>query len=264
MKMKQVNYSLLFVFSTAMFLSLIAFKNDKNPCIKGEGTAVTENREISGVSSISLQSSANLNITQGESYTCSISGQRNILDNLKFKHDGNKLTIFEEECVDGHAEVIINITLPVLNMVRLEGSGNIQVAGAFDIPSFEAGLSGSGNINIKDALVATNLVTKISGSGNINMNGSFKKAETGISGSGNISISGKCAGNNIHITGSGKLHAFDFSTQTTNVHTSGSGNLEINASHALDINILGSGNIWYKGDPEITKKITGSGRVNKK
>jgi hypothetical protein len=262
--MKRTNYTLLFALSAFSVLFLNAVKEEKKPCIKGEGATVTENREIDGASRISLESSANLNITQGKDFTCSISAQQNILNNLVFDRDGDKLTIHEKECVTGNPRITIDMTIPSLTMVGLGGSGNIGIAGEFHVPSFEAGISGSGNIDVKDSIVAGSLHTKISGSGDISLKGSFKKAETRISGSGNLSISGHTNDNDISISGSGKVHAFDFRTAKTNVRSSGSGNLEVNASQALDIQIRGSGDVAYKGNPCLIKHISGSGSVNKK
>lgn len=262
--MKHSNYALPLIFSACLLLCLNAFTWDKRPCIKGEGTAVTENRDITGVGQVSLQSAAHVNITRGDQYACNVSAQKNILDNLIFTREGDKLVISERNCVKDRPDITINMTLPSLTMVGVGGSGDIRVSGVFHVPAFEAVLSGSGNIRIRDSIIAGSLVTEISGSGDISLPGAFKKAESNISGSGSISISGSCDHNKIHISGSGKIHAFGFRTLSTEISTSGSGDSEVNASNTLDVTIVGSGNVWYQGNPAVTRRISGSGSVSKK
>lgn len=262
--MKHSNHFLLLIFSAFLLLSLNAFRCDKWPCIKGEGNAVTQNRDIAGTSRIDMQSFAHVNITKGSSYSCSLSGQQNILDNLIFTREGDKLVIAQKDCVKDHLDVTINITLPSLTWVKLGGSGDINVTGAFNEQAFAAILSGSGNIHINDAITADNLHTEISGSGNITLKGSFKKAESMVSGSGDISITGKSDAYSVNISGSGKIHAFNLSTSNANIHTSGSGDVEVSADNTLDVKISGSGNVEYRGNPAVMTHISGSGKVNKR
>lgn len=264
--MKHSNHTSLLIFSVFLLSLLNAFTCDTKfkSCIRGEGAAVNENRSIDGVSRISLQSFAHLNITKGDAYACNISGQKNILDNLVFSREGDKLIISEKDCVKDNTDVTINITVPSLSMVKLGGSGDINVSGAFEVPAFEAALSGSGNIRISNSISAGSLKAEISGSGDINMRGAFKTAESKISGSGSISISGSCDNSSISISGSGDVHAFGFTTLSTDIHASGSGNSEVNAGNALNVKISGSGDVWYQGNPVIIEHISGSGSINRK
>lgn len=241
--------------------ALSSCKKDKWPCIVGHGPTVTQMRSVDGVSEISIQSDATVNIMQGSTYSCSIIAQQNIADNIIFRQNGNELSIFNNRCTRRYAPVIINITLPVLTDINLSGSGAINISGKFNVPAFDMDINGSGNISVNDSVTAGQLSAKISGSGDLYLLGSFNNSSAKISGSGSITLSGKSNSNDINISGSGKVHAFNFFTNSTRVHTSGSGDTEVWVSNSLDVDISGSGNVWYKGFPVITTHISGSGNI---
>jgi len=64
------------------------------------------------------------------------------------------------------------------------------------------------------------------------------------------------------ITGSGNIKAFDYLVQEVNCKIIGSGNIETLVINSLDANVVGSGDISYRGEPKsINRNITGSGKL---
>ncbi len=251
-------FFLLSIFIVFVFSSC---KKDKWPCIIGHGPTITQMRAIDGVTEINISMDATVNITQGSVYSCTITAQKNIADNIVFRQRGKELDVFNNRCTRRLSPVIINITMPSLTDIDLNGSGAVNVWGKFNVPEFEADISGSGNISVNDTVTAGELTVKISGSGDMYLTGSFNNSNTKISGSGSVILSGKSNSSDISISGSGKVHAFNFFTNSTSVHTSGSGDTEVNVSNSLNVDISGSGNVWYKGFPVITTHISGSGNI---
>jgi Putative auto-transporter adhesin, head GIN domain len=122
-----------------------------------------------------------------------------------------------------HSVGVVMITLPTLTGVEVDGSGNISTVGNF----------------------------------------TFNDLSLIVDGSSNFSLAGSCKTLTAKIYGSGSIHAFDMPTETANVSVSGSGALKLNVLRTLDVAISGSGDVMYKGDPSVTSRITGSGRVYK-
>lgn len=259
--MKSVFNKPFLLLSISAILIFSSCRKDKWPCINGHGPSVTQMRTIDGISGISIETDASVYITQGDTYSCTINAQQNIADNILFRQNGGRLTIYNNRCVRNYSPVIINITLPVLNYVDISGSGSVNTSGKFSTQYFETNISGSGNLSVNDSIIAQDFTSKISGSGDMYILGAFSNSSVKISGSGSIILSGKSNYNNITISGSGKVRAFSLLTNTTTVNTSGSGDSDVNVTNTLDVTISGSGNVRYKGYPAVTAHISGSGDV---
>jgi hypothetical protein len=67
------------------------------------------------------------------------------------------------------------------------------------------------------------------------------------------------------VTGASTIKAFGFTAQQAHVKVEGSGSVELSVTNELHARIIGSGNIYYKGNPSsVTTDITGSGKVEKR
>jgi Putative auto-transporter adhesin, head GIN domain len=94
-------------------------------------------------------------------------------------------------------------------------------------------LSGSGSINGK-ALAADSMKIESSGSGEITTAGSTDRME-------------------VVISGSGSVHGEGLKSKDARVEIEGSGSAIVAASERLDVNINGSGNVEYIGDPKAAQ-----------
>ncbi|WP_419193391.1 GIN domain-containing protein [Kolteria novifilia] len=65
----------------------------------------------------------------------------------------------------------------------------------------------------------------------------------------------------LNINGSGEVFLHELVGSNVNVKISGSGRAGVHAVMNLTASIVGSGSIEYRGEPKITKRITGSGRI---
>ncbi|MDP4283670.1 MAG: head GIN domain-containing protein [Bacteroidota bacterium] len=228
-----------------LFLS-IALMAGFTSCKKvvGEGPAVTETRGTGNFTSVASSISANVYYKQDPVYKVEITAQQNILNVIETNIVGNELLIkFRNGVrVKSHENIVVNVSSPMINGLRLSGSGNLIASDSISSGSMSLTLSGSGNINLH-SLVATSLDANISGSGNITIsNGSLNTGSFRISGSGNID-------------------AMNVPASSITTTTSGSGEMRVNASQNLDVTISGSGSVYYKGTPGVNTHISGSGKV---
>jgi hypothetical protein len=213
--------------------------------VVGEGPLVTETRSVGNFTGISMEMAGKVNFTIGSEYRVELTAQRNILDVLQTNVASGVLHIDFKDNVraKNYEEIIVNITAPSLNDVRLSGSGDINVHGNVATSSLKVLVSGSGNISIQNAVVKDKIRTDVSGSGNISiLNGSATDHDMKISGSGNVDMVGVIA-------------------QNASIRISGSGDVKVQVSKRLDAHISGSGSVYYRGNPIISTQISGSGRV---
>lgn len=88
-------------------------------------------------------------------------------------------------------------------------------------------------------------------------------SDVSISGVGKIKVNkGQQETFNIAISGDGNVDSFDLIADNCSIVISGTGNCNVFASKKLDITIAGVGKISYKGHPDISQNISGSGNIN--
>ena len=89
--------------------------------------------------------------------------------------------------------------------------------------------------------------------------------ETRILGSGQITVAGRADRLDVVIEGSGDVDAHELLAEAVQVDISGSGNADVHALEWIDIDIRGSGDVTYRGDPtEVVTAVSGSGAVHRR
>lgn len=246
---------------SVFIITLGSCGREKWPCIDGVGPVVTETRSVSGFTEISNEMEAVLYITQGPEYSVRIEAQQNILDQVKTALSGSTLEIYSEHCIDKGEPVNVYITLPVLTVLDISGSGSAFTQSNFSGASLNIDISGSGSFTSTDSITVGVLDMDISGSGSLNLLAFVTTASADISGSGSVTLSGSGSTISQDISGSGKMATFGFLVNSAYVEVSGSGNIELNATDLIDGEINGSGDIYYKNSPVINVEISGSGSL---
>jgi hypothetical protein len=213
--------------------------------VVGEGPILTETRATGNFSGVSLEMSGIVNFKIGAEYKVQVSAQQNILNVIQTHVASGVLHIDHSDHVrlKTYDKIRVDITAPSADYFRVSGSGDIQVNGDLSANNLQLFLSGSGNININKAVLTDRLEAAISGSGNINiLNGSVHNQELTISGSGKMDLGGMLAENAV-------------------TRTSGSGDMKLSVAKKLDATISGSGSVYYRGQPVVSTRISGSGQL---
>ena len=262
-------------------------------CLKGKGDIVSENRQIDTFNKIHLiDSDASVWVKIGTEYSLEISAQENILDELITDVKNNILEIEYDHCVRKHDGIDIFITVPALEGVKVSSSGNMTLQTPVVADNFEIRLTGSGAIFTDTLIVAQKFEIDVTGSGNIECWNHSESTETEIilnssgrvnlhnlksrvvkasnSGSGQIyfnrsnsdySIENSTETFELLNTSSGMINAYGQCAKNVEVWSHGSGQCFIYVFDLLNVHILGSGNITYKGTPTIIEDIEGSGKL---
>ncbi len=280
--MKPLLLSLGILISLASFI----FVENENSCVKGNENVVVETRDLSGFERICLGINADLVITQSNEFEVKIEASENLMQHIKTKISSDKLIISSEKCLKSHKPIKVYVSAPQLNLIEVIGSGNVYQNGNWNFKTLNLHVIGSGDINFSEIKVAQNLKNIISGSGDIsieklNITGNIENTISGsgdivikqvgninrmknvISGSGDVAIAstGICEYSSSVIVGSGNLNTFETKTNSAKVVVTGSGDARINVVQDLNMNLVGSGDIVYAGNPKISKNIVGSGNI---
>ncbi len=244
----------------ACFLSLLAVGAFAD-MVSGNGKVETERRSVPAFSSISVGGSGTLRVHRG-ARKLEIACDSNVLPYITTVVSGGELRIGLKPftSLGNVTKMEFDVTIPELEGVSLSGSGNAYID-AFKGNSFEGALSGSGGI--KAELEYRTVALKLSGSGGFDASVKAGRFDLVCSGSGGAYIKGKAEGAAIALSGSAELGARDFAASDAKIVASGSSRMEIRAARSLDVTLSGSGELRYWGNPSVSTRVSGSGRVSK-
>jgi len=179
---------------------------DKNgkPCVKAKGNVETQTRDVGAFTSVSLDLTANVYISQVANNTApniKIEAPESVLDFVKTEVNGAHLEIFSKRCFKGDENIKIYLSVEELQEFELDGSGN--VIGETPITSEQ-------------------LTLKVDGAGDFDMDVAADKVTAKIAGSGDFELTGQTQTLNVDINGSGDIRAYGLESQNSTIDIDGS------------------------------------------
>lgn len=214
-----------------------------NKKIKGNGKVVTVTRTTSDYDGVSAGGSFDVILVKGKEGKITIKGEENIIPYIETEVSGNTLKIKYKRNTNIRTtkRLTVTVTFESIESVALGGSGNVSSKALIKATDFKVSLGGSGNITVK--VDADNVKASIGGSGNINLEGRSNELTCSIAGSGSI-------------------RAYGLETDEVNATVAGSGSIKTTVKSKINAKLVGSGSIYYKGNPKnIKSKSVGSGDI---
>lgn len=210
--------------------------------VSGSGNAVDDVRVLSGFSALVLRAPVDVVLKAGDTERVTLHG------------DDNLLPLIETQVVNGRLEINtrrrawFSLRRPLKATVEFKRIDAIHIAGAGDVradtvktPVLEIVIRGSGDVRI-DQVEADALAVSVAGSGDVVARGRAAKVGVVIEGSGDVDVAGVEA-------------------QQAAIRIHGSGDVKVNASEVLEAETAGSGDVRYRGTPQVRKTLRGSGTV---
>jgi hypothetical protein len=135
----------------------------------------------------------------------------------------------------------LHVFVPTLTDIELNGVGNITCPSGFSNYRLNINSDGVGNIEIRN-LDLERLIVRHDGVGDIR-------------------ISGDAAETDYYLKEVGNIYGFSLRTEICYAELSGVGNIETWTVDRLHAHADGVGNIYYTGNPEVTKFESGTSKV---
>jgi hypothetical protein len=208
-----------------------------------EGPVTTELRTVSDtIKTVELRGALDVIITQDTSYQIKVEAGENVISKIETEFSNQNLKVYESDPWNfGNRIARVWISTDYLDEIKLKGSGDITVYNWIN-PSAYIDLDGSGDIRID--------------------NGVFNFVSIGLEGSGDIKMEGSAQTLNLFLDGSGDISNKEFYCVDANVTLEGSGDIRVRASNNLNIDLNGSGDIYYWGNPlNVNVNNSGSGNI---
>ncbi len=212
-------------------------------CEPGSGNVAEETRNVDPFHSVDSRISGDIFVEQGSGSNLKIEAEDNLLPLLETSVENGVLVIRSEKCIRPLKPIKIYAGMDEVRSLSLSGSGDIT------------GTTPIGTENLELAII---------GSGDIEMQVNASSLKSLVSGSGNFLLEGDAATHEIEIDGSGDVDALGLRTEVTRVKIDGSGDAKVYTDRELDVEISGSGSVFYGGDPEkFNTQVSGSGKIGK-
>lgn len=214
--------------------------------IKGNGTIKTETRKVSNYDKISVAGSFDVKLIKGMEGSITVKADENLMEYIvtEVKNGNLKIRIKKDFNISTNKTILVTVPFETINAISLAGSGDVYSEETIDSSDLKLSLAGSGNLNLN--VSSKNLSSNIAGSGNMTLNGNSNEFNCSIAGSGNV-------------------NGYELKALVATVKIAGSGNVKINAVNEIQAKNVGSGNIYYSGNPSVEKiSSVGSGSIKKK
>ena len=223
---------------TAIFLFASTFSAfAESPVTIGDN----ESRTLSKFSGVVCIGSIDVNIILDKNFKASVSANAVVIPEVETTvEDGILYIKMKNSKMQDIGKIQVDVYTSELNMVKIQGSGNI---------------------NCNEAIKASSLSLIIQGSGDINMSVDAQKVSGKIEGSGNITLNGNAMNSDFSIEGSGNINALELASSNSDVSIAGSGNCNVNVSGNLNAVVKGSGNVMYTGGAKVKATSHGSGKI---
>jgi Putative auto-transporter adhesin, head GIN domain len=191
--------------------------------VRGSGKVVSEEREVTGFTGISLTSMGDVVLTQGEQESLTIEAEDNLLPLLETTVRDGTLVLDVKEGTNLQPTKDIRYLITVTSVERLE------ISGAGDM---------SGSDLTLDALAVD------------------------ISGAGDVDLSGTANSVSVTVSGSGDYQACNLQSGTVSLEISGQGDAVVAATDTLTVDVSGMGDVSYLGSPELSQDVSGVSDIN--
>jgi hypothetical protein len=189
-----------------------------------DGSHAVRSRQVTPFSRIEVHGSTEVVVRPGHVGALRVEGGANRIHDLRTRVEGGTLVV-EKEDSSGMIDI-----------------GNDPARVIATAPRIEAvRIDGSGRVDLHEVR-GPRLATAIYGSGEVRAGGQVERLRSRVDGSG----------------------SFDFATlraDDTAVAIAGSGSAYLGTTEHLDAEIDGSGEVSYPGDPTVSERISGSGRI---
>ena len=229
-----------------LFLSLIISTSCifMGPSLNGDGNVVEENRKTGNFEEIKVSRGMNVYISQGDFTKVVVKADKNLLDAIETRMEGDVLKITSIANIRKASEKKVFVTTPDISIIQVSAGSNVFSETL--IKSKNLDLSCSAGSNLKLEVETGNLEVSVSAGSNVKLDGETDFMQGKASSGSNIKAEGLTA-------------------EQCEARVSSGANIWISVQKDLRAHASSGGNIFYYGQPEATdiEKSSGGNVIKK-
>jgi hypothetical protein len=211
--------------------------------IAPSGPLVTKDYDLGNFSAVAAGSAFQVEITQSDKYSVSVTVNENLVERLDVGISGNTLRISLKPGIGltGAATLKAKVTMPELTGIDLSGASHTTLAG------FKSD---------------NNLKVEVSGASSLRGDLTCGDAQFDASGASKIELDGSGQNLNIKASGASTVDLSSFTSKNAKVDASGASKAIVNVSATLDAEASGASTVRYTGDPaKVRENSSGASTV---
>jgi len=236
----------------------------------GPGSLVTEEKEFTGFTQVDVQGTFNVEITQSESFSITISADRDFFDYVAVVKEGQTLKIYLNphhaftDFTQQARTLKAKIAMPTLSGLQISGASKASISGFRSAADFSLDVSGASSVDIKDVKLGnTELI--ISGASKVSGSLEATQTEVDISGASSIKLSGSATGIMLTASGASKIDLDEFPLDNANVKLSGASEASLHVKGRLDCILVSASRLYFQGNPTMgNTSVTGASTIKHK
>jgi hypothetical protein len=220
--------------------------------ITGSGQLETTSYDFEDFSELDLGSAFDVEVTQGDSYAVEVTVDDNIVDDLDVKRDGKTVRIAMKG-PHSYRNVTqdARVTMPELSRAKLTGASSATLGGFATDDRLEVELAGASSVVCSDMAVGT-AEFDLAGASAVRCSDLVTGDTTvALAGASKLELAGSGADADVKAEGASTVLMGDFPVQDAVVKLTGASNATVTASGTLDVDLSGSSDLVYLGEPTL-------------
>ncbi len=213
--------------------------------VRGNGKVVKEERTVSSFDGISVSTSIDVFLSQGNSESLIVEADENLMEYLVTEVKNGILGIYFDNVSIRDATVKrVYVTMKEVKSLKTSSAGDIL---------------GQTPVRCSD------IILESSSAGNIRLELYADNVKVNISSSGDITLTGEAETMKANLSSAGDLNALDFKVNEADLSVSSAGDAEVYATKKLIAHASSAGDIVYRGDPEyIDARSSSAGEIRER
>lgn len=239
----------LCLYMAAMLLVAACDSEDAWDILKTKGEPKVERREVAPFTGITVHNGINVVLEEADEYSATLDGWANLLPKVELTVDSDGMLTIEDR---NKFDLVRNPQNKTIVYLRYkEEIKNIIFSGDGVIRNLDTLRTAGIYILCEDASGTVNLTIEAEGVGVV---------ATGRSVA-DVNLQGTSVWLNITNWGNAPINADGLKTRISSIAHRGTGDLYVNVSKSLNVEMYSIGDIYYKGNPIITLNRTGKGSL---
>jgi hypothetical protein len=225
---------------------------------------------VSGFTRINVKFAMEVEITQGEKYSVSISGSDTLIDNIDVALEGDRLVIgyhlnvvsfFAAPFSRAHAR----ITMPALRELNITGAAKGTIRGFSSPESLAVYVSGASRLELQEMSLGS-LKWELSGAAHITGQARVTgDMEIRINGASNVMLKGSAQDVFVDSAGASHIDLQEFIVRNARVRLTGASRCYVNMNGKLDVDLAGASTLEYSGAVTMGEaRVTGASNLRKR
>ena len=230
---------------TALILLVVSLSGCGGRSVGGGGDMVSRAFQVNSFSELNISIPSTIIWQESQQDSVNIEMQENLFEHLQLSVRGNSLTVTSSRPFETTGPNVprIYITSPQITSLSSDNAITTEGWDKVNAPSFSLNISGGALIDIPLDVSFLEVVVDDGGA--------------------SITLIGNADNTSIVVNGGVTISALDLQTADTSINLTGGGVIGIAVSNSLDVDIEGAGIISYRGNPTVTRNITGFGSVSR-